>query len=129
MAERRRWRSRADDPIRGERAGHFRLKDIKLFLGDIGEGAFGYAEILCEYGIRDVREKVGNQEGLVFVEVAIVEDQQELRPLALESLERVWDAAGKVPDVTFAQIIQKGMTVLVDRSDPHPAFDHEAPLV
>src|SRR5262249_44335910 len=129
MAEAREGRARADDPIRRERAGGFRLKDVEIFLGGVGEGAFGGAAVFGEHLFGNVRARIDDHEGLVLIEVAIVEDEQELRSLARESLKRVGDAAREIPDVTLSQIILEGVTVLVDRSDPHPTFDHKTPFV
>ena len=74
-------------------------------------------------------EPVGDQERLILVEVAVVEDEQELATVALQSLERVRDAGREVPDVALADIVLEGATVLVDGGDPHPALEHEPPLV
>ena len=119
----------ADDPIRGERAGHLRLEDVELLLGDVGEGAFGHAEVLREDLFRDVGQKVRDQEGQILVEGAVVEDEQELATVPLQSLERVRDAAREVPDVALADIVLEGVPVLVDGGDPHLALEHEPPLV
>jgi hypothetical protein len=78
MAERRGRRARADDPISGKRTRHRRLKDIKLLLREVSESAFGHAEIFGENLFPYVGEKVGDEEGLVLIEVAIVEDKQKL---------------------------------------------------
>src|SRR5208283_6181446 len=112
-----------------ERAGHLRLEDVELLLGDVGEGAFGDAEVLGENLFRDVGQKVRDQEGRILVEVAVVEDEQELATVPLESLERVGNAAREVPDVALANIVLEGVTFPVDGGDPHPALEHEPPLV
>lgn len=95
--------ARADDLLRGERAGHFRLKYAQLLLGDIGEGAFRHAKALGENFCWDVGEKVGNQEDLVLIEVAIIEDEQELRSVGADSLKGVGYADREVPDVLLAK--------------------------
>ena len=112
-----------------ERAGHLRLEDVELFLGDVGEGAFGHAEVLGENLFGDVGQKVRDQEGRILVKVAVVEDEEELATVPLESLKRVGDAAREVPDVALADIVLEGMTDLVDGGDSHPPFENEAPLI
>src|SRR5262249_36784976 len=65
----------------------------------------------------------------VLIEVAVIEDQQEFRAVALETLKRVGDAAREVPDIPLFEIVLEGMTVLVGCGHPNPSFDDEAPLV
>ena len=95
----------------------------------LAKALFGHAEVLGENLFGDVGQKVRDQEGRILVEVAVVEDEQELATVPLESLERVGDAAREVPDVALADIVLEGMTVPVDGGDPHPALEHEPPLV
>ena len=58
---------------------------------DVGEGGLGDAEVLGQHFARGVLEPVGDQEGLVLGEVAVVEDQQELAAL-FQALDGVGDA-------------------------------------
>src|SRR5947209_1508702 len=51
-------------------------------------------------------EPVGDEEGLVLGEVAVVEDQQELAAL-LQPLDRVRDARWEVPQVSLANVVDE----------------------
>ena len=57
--------------------------------------------ILGENIFWDGCQKVRDQEGRILVEVAVVEDEQELATVPLQSLERVEDAAREGPDLAL----------------------------
>ena len=113
-------RPRAGDPIRVERARHLRLEDVQLLLGDAGKRAVGHAEVLGQDLFRGVGQPVRDQERRLLAEIAVVEDEQELAAVALQSLDRVGDAGREVPDVALADIVLEGVAFLVDGGDPRP---------
>ncbi len=112
-----RGRPGPSDPVRGEWAGDVRLEDPEFLFRDARERALGHAEILGEYVFRSMGEPIGEQEGLFLREVAVVEDEQELAPVPLQSLDRVRDAGPEVPEVAFAYVILEGATALVGGGD------------
>jgi hypothetical protein len=75
-----------------------------------------------------VREPIGEEEGLLLREVAIVEHEQELAAIALESLNRVRDARREVPQLALADVVLKCVTVLIDGGDAGAPFELERPL-
>ena len=90
---------RGFDRVAGERAGHLPFEHVALVVRvgrQVGEGRLRHAEVLGQHRAWGVLEPVGQQEGLVLGEVAVVEDEQELAPL-LQSLKRVRDTRGEVP--------------------------------
>ena len=92
------------------------------------KAAFGHAEVLGQDVLGDVGKPVGQQEGFILVEVAVIEDEQELGSLSLMCLDRMGDAGREVPEIALTHIVLEGMTILVDGGDPHPALEHESPL-
>lgn len=96
---------------------------------NVGESAFGHAEVLSKNLFRNVGQKVRDQKGLVLIEVAVVEYEQEFRSFSIESPDSMRDAAREVPDVSLAHIVLEGMALIIDSGDAHPAIDHEALLV
>jgi len=57
----------------------------------------GDAEILAQHFVRRMLEPVGDQEGVVLVEVAIIKDQKEFATVRVESLNGVGNARRKIP--------------------------------
>src|SRR5215211_3549567 len=117
---------RVRDLLGRKRPGHLALVDVSLLRRDIGKSTLRHAEVRSQHVLRRVREPVGQREGAVLGEVAIVEDEQELA--FFQSLERVRDAGGEVPQVAHAEIIDGVPPVLVDRGDPDSTIEHESPL-
>jgi hypothetical protein len=118
----------ADDPLRAERAGHRRVEDVELVVGDVGKGAFGHVEVLGENLPRRMRQPVRELKRRVRVEVAVVVDEQHLAAVVGEALDRVRDAGREVPDVTLAHVVLEGAQLRVDGGDPRPTGDHVGPL-
>jgi hypothetical protein len=73
-----------------------------------------------------VQEPVGDQEGLVLREVAVVEHKEELAAL-LQSLNRVRDACGEAPEVALADVDEVA-ALRIDGRDASPPRDHVGPL-
>jgi hypothetical protein len=68
---------------------------------------------------------VCKQEGLLFREGGVVEDEQELAAIAFQPLDRMGDAGREIPEVALGDIILKGATLLVNGSDARRAFQQE----
>jgi hypothetical protein len=67
-----------------------------------------------------VGEEIGQREGVILAEVAIVEDQQELTALALQALDRVRNARREIPEVPLADIV-------LEANPPAPPSATDAP--
>ncbi len=128
MREGLRDRPGADDPLLAERAGHRRVEDVKLVVGDVGKGAFGHVEVLGENLPWRTRQPVRELKRRVRVEVAVVVDEQHLAAVVGEALDRMRDTGREVPDVTLAHVVLEGAPLRVDSGDPRPAGDHVGPL-
>ena len=87
-----------------------------------------HAEILGQHLGRRVLEPVAEQEGVVLVEVAVVEHQQELAAVGTEALDRMRDAGGKIPEIADADVVDEVAALRVDRGDARGAVEHVGPL-
>jgi hypothetical protein len=56
-----------------------------------------------------VPKPVGQQEGIIFVEVAVVENQQEFAAVRVEPLDGMRDTARKIPEIADADVINEGV--------------------
>jgi hypothetical protein len=74
-----------------------------------------------------VIEQVGDQKRLVLRKVAVVKDQQELATF-LKALDRVRNDRREIPQVAFADIVDEGAALLVNRGDASTSGKHERPL-
>ena len=129
MAEGFRNRLGAHELIRAERTGDRRFKDVKLArVGRVSEQIRRHAEILAENLRGCVLEPVAEQERIVLVEIAIVEDKEELAPVRTKPLDRMGNAAGKVPEVADADVVDKVAALLVDRRDAGRSVKHVGPF-
>src|SRR4051794_3789951 len=61
-----------------KRPGNFILKDEKLLLRHTVQRPLGNTKVLRQYLPRRVRHPVAQKHSLIFREVAVIEDQQEL---------------------------------------------------
>src|SRR3984885_16234866 len=96
MAEGLRNRFGAHELIRTERARDRRFENVKLTrIGRMPEQRRRHTEVLAQNVRRDMLEPVAEQKRVVFVEVAIVEDEEEFASIRDEDLNRMGDAAGK----------------------------------
>jgi hypothetical protein len=75
-----------------------------------------------------VLEPVADQEGIIFVEVAIVEHQQELAAVGIESLDGVRDPRWEIPEVADAHVVGEIPSFRVDSGDPGGTIKHVRPL-
>jgi hypothetical protein len=87
-----------------------------------------HAEILTQDLGRHVLEPVAEQKGVVLVELAIVEDQQEFAPIWTEALDRMGNAASEIPEIADADVVDKVAALRVDRGDAGSPVKHVGPL-
>src|SRR5260370_15270205 len=108
MAEGLRNGRRTQQLVFTQRGGDRGLEDIKLaWIRRMSEQGCGRAKVLAEHFGRGVLEPVAQQEGVVLVEVSIVEDQQEFTSVGAQALNRMWNAAGKIPEIADPHLIAK----------------------
>src|SRR5258705_1294650 len=94
MAEGLRNGRRTQQLVFTQRGGNRRLEDIKLaWIRRMSEQGCGRAKVLAEHFGRGVLEPVAQQECVVFVEVSIVENQQEFASVGAEALNLMGNAA------------------------------------
>ena len=83
-------------------------EDIELArIRHVSEGRAGNAEILGQHLVRRVLEPVAQQESIVFVEIAVVEHQQEFAAVRIEALDRMRNAGRKIPEIADADVIDE----------------------
>jgi hypothetical protein len=106
------------------------VKDVPG-MADVGrqrvERRLGDPKVLSEHVAGRALEPVGDQERLVLGEVAVVEHEQELRPL-VERLDRMREPGWEVPQIAGRDVIEKQPTLLVEDAHPAAAGDHVRPL-
>ena len=130
MTEGLRNRLGAHELVGAERTGDRRLEDIALARsGGVSEQRRRHAEILAQNVRRDVPEPVAQQKCAVLVEVAIVEDEEEFTSVGTEALDRMGNAAGKIPEIADADVIDKVAALRVDRRDAGRPVKHVGPFV
>src|SRR6476660_1489848 len=129
MAEGLRNGRRTQQLVLTQRGGDGRLEDIKLaWIRRMSEQGCGRAKVLAEHFGRGVLEPVAQQECVVLVEVSIVEDQQELASVRAQALYRMWNAAGKIPEIADAHVIDKVSSLGVDGGDTGGTVQHVSPF-
>ena len=87
-----------------------------------------HAEILAQHLGRHVLEPVAQQERAVLVEVAVVEDQKEFAAVGAEPLDRMGNAAGKIPEIANADVVDEVAALGVDRGDAGRPVKHVGPF-
>ena len=55
---------------------------------------------------------------VTFVKVAVVEEEEELAAVSFQSLERVGEAGGEVPDVAIRDVVLESATPVINGGDP-----------
>src|ERR1700694_1829959 len=73
-------------------------------------------------------EPVAQQEGVVFVEIAIVKDQQEFAAVRIEALYRVRNTLREIPEISDAYVNDEILPLSVDRGDAGGAVKHVGPF-
>lgn len=101
---------------------------VKLILGQLVKGTGVRLEVLGQDTDGVTNHHLGQQESLVLRERAIVKDQKELSSL-VECLNAVRNATREVPHITRANVINKGLALVVDRRDAHATLEHQRPLI
>ena len=102
--------------------------EVDLVLREPVEGRLGQAEVLRQERLGRVADPVGDAERAELREVAVVEDQDEVRRLVSQAFEHVAVAAGKIPHVARLEVVRLGVPLRVDDRGPDPPLDHERPL-
>jgi len=87
-----------------------------------------HAEVLSQHLVWYVLEPISDQEGVVLVEVAVVEDQEKLGTIRIKALDRMRNARGEKPQITPAHIVDKISALRVYRGDACLFIEHVGPL-
>src|SRR5258705_4484540 len=104
-------------------------KNITVFwVGRMAEQRGGNAKVLSQHLIRYVLKPVTDQEGIVFVEVAVIKDQEKLGTVRIKALDRMRNARREKPPITHTDIINKSSSLRVDRGDARLSVEHVSPL-
>ena len=118
MAEGLRDGRRAQQLVLAQRGGNGRLEDVKFArIRRMTEQGCGHAKVFAEHFGRDVLDPIAQQECVVLVEISIVENQQEFASVGTETLNRMWNATGKIPEIADADVIDKVSPVGVNSRD------------
>ena len=83
-----------------------------------------HAEILTQNLGREMLEPVAQQKRAVLVEVAIIEDEEEFAAIGTETLDRMGNAAGEIPEIADADVVDKVTALRVDRRDTGRSGEH-----
>ena len=65
------------------------------------------AEILAEHFVRRVLEPIGDQEGIVLVEIAVVEDEQKFAAIRTEALDGMRNSGREIPEIADTDIVDE----------------------
>ena len=101
-------------------------------MGSLAIASGGREKFFFENVGRGVHEPVGEQEGGLFRERALVEDEQELAAafaLVADALDGVRGAGGEEPEVTGADLVDEHGAVGREERDAGAAGEHDGPLV
>jgi hypothetical protein len=71
---------------------------------------------------------VGDQEGIIFVEVTVIEREKEFAAVRIETLDRVRNACREIPEIGDAHIIDEIPPLRIDRGDAGGAVKHVGPF-
>src|SRR6476660_4413729 len=75
-----------------------------------------------------VLEPIGDEKGIVFVEIAIIEHQQKFTPVRIESLDRMWNSRREIPQVADTYIVDEISAFRVDCGDARRPIEHVSPF-
>src|SRR5882762_8588491 len=118
MAKALRNGRRTQQLVLTERSGNRRLEDVKFTrIRRMSEQGCGHTKVLTEHFVRHVLEPVAQQECVVLVEVAIVENQQEFTSVGTEALDRMWNPAREIPEVADTDVVDKVSSFGVNSRD------------
>jgi hypothetical protein len=88
----------------------------------------GEAEILCHNFARGLRQKISDAERVIFREISVIEDQDEVALPGAESLNRMTIASGKVPDIACIERIDISRSVGMEDRGTARSGDDIGPL-
>ena len=129
MTEGLRHRVCAHELVGTERTGDRRFENIELArVGRMSEQRRRQAEVLAQNLGRNVLEPVAEQKRAVLVEVAIIEDEEEFAAVGTEALDRMGNAAGEIPEIADADVVDKVAALRVDRRDARRSVKHVGPF-
>src|SRR6202042_706324 len=115
MTEGLRDRLSAHELVGTERTGDRRFEDVELArVGRMSEQRRRHAKILAQNLGRDMREPIAQQKRAVLIEVAIIEDEEEFAAVGTETLDRMGNAAGEIPEIADADVVDKVTALRVD---------------
>ena len=117
-------RSGPGDAIRRQRPRHWCLENPKVFFRDLIESARWHAKILGQNFFRSMSHPIGEQEGLLLGEVAIVKDEQELAALWRQSLDGVRSACRKEPKIAGSNILDIAPALVINGGEACVAAQH-----
>ena len=109
--------SRRPALVLGKRSGDFGLKNEPLLVGHNFHGRPGHYKISRNDVLRRMRHPVGQQNRLIFREVAIVKHQQEFRAVGREPLDGVRYPRREIPEIPFLHVGDETLSVGIDTSD------------
>ena len=119
----------AHELIRAERTGDRRFENVELArVGRMSEQRWRQAEILAQNLSGDMLEPVAEQKRVVLVEVAIIEDEEEFATVGTEALDRMGNAAGEIPEIADADVVDKVTALRVNRRDAGRSGEHVRPF-
>ena len=129
VAEGLRHGGRAGNLVGGKRSRQRRGEHVQLArVGHARERGCRHAEVLGQHLGWNVLQPVAEEEGVVLVEIAVVEHQQELGAVGAEALDRMGNAGREIPQVAHADVVDEIAPVLVDGRDARAAVEHVGPL-
>jgi hypothetical protein len=103
--------------------------NVKLAgIGDMSERRGRNAEVLGKHLAWRVLEPIAKQKGIVFIELAVIEDQKEFAAIRIETLDRMRHTRWEIPEVADADIIDESAPLRVDRRDARGAVEHVGPF-
>ena len=85
-------------------------------------------QALCHHFARRLRQKVGDAEGVIFREVAVIEDQDKVALSRPESLNRMTIPSRKVPDIARVERVDIRRSVWMKDRGAAGTADHVGPL-
>src|SRR5580704_12114536 len=120
---------RAHELVGTEGTGDRRFENVELArVGRMSEQRRRQAEILAQNLSGDMLEPVAEQKRVVLVEVAIIEDEEEFAAVGTEALDRMGNAAGEIPEIADADVVDKVTALRVDRRDAGRSGEHVGPF-
>src|SRR5207302_7445995 len=100
----------------------------QLLLRQLVECALRNAKILGQDVLGRVRHPVGEQNSGKLRKVAVIENEQELRAIGIQSLNRVRNSGGEIPKIVFRYVGDEAFAFVVDGGNPRASVEHIGPL-